>query len=66
MKNQAIADQMLSAAELDFLKTYAELRFRYYRDNVLKHFAKHFRDFRELEFYLGKNEGDKKEKSLFV
>jgi len=49
-----------------FLKKYAELRFQYYKDNVLKHLVKNYRDFKGVENIFAKSEEEQRERKIFI
>ena len=66
IKNQNIAEKLCSKAENVFLKKYAGLRYEFYKENVLKNFAKNYRDLNDVQFYFAKTEDERKEKKMFV
>ena len=58
-KNQAQAEKLLSENELQFMKKFAELKYRYLDDNVLKNLVKNYRGLGGLEAFFGKGPENK-------
>lgn len=57
----------MSVPELKFLKKYAEMRYHYFRHNVLNHFLRNYRDFKDIDSLFAKTEAEKsKEKKVYV
>lgn len=67
MKNQQEAEKLMSVPELKFMKKYAETRYHYFRHNVLNHFLRNYRDFKDVDNLFAKNEAERnKEKKVYV
>ena len=56
----------MSEAEMKFLNKYAELRFKYYKDQVFKNLYKNYSDFKEIEVMFSKNPNETREKKVLV
>ena len=51
---------MLSEQELNFMRKYAEFRYTYYKDNVMRMFIKSYKDFKGIDIRFAKTEEEQR------